>query len=111
MKSTITAILLATAALAGAGCVIDETGDVAGDEGPTGEGTQEVSSFGVWSWGRSSGPSPRDLGVTSGRTCCLAGVWGNLQPASGGYSQVQVIQSGGHWGLQIVPAGHPLGGT
>jgi len=111
MKPTTTAIVLVTAALAGAGCVIDETGDVAADEQPTAEVQQEVSSFGIWSWGCSSGPCALDLGVVAGRTCFLAGVWGNLQPASGGYSQVQVIQSGGHWGLQIVPAGNPLGGT
>ena len=111
MRSTTTAIVLATAALAGAGCVIDEAGDVAGDEQPAGEVQQEVSSFGIWSWGCSSGPCALDLGAVAGQTCFLAGVWGNLQPASGGYSQVQLIQSGGHWGLQIVPAGNPLGGT
>jgi len=115
MKSTIIASLVATAALAGAGCAIDEAGDEPGDEPAdevlTGQTQQEVSSFGIWNWGCSSGPCALDLGVITGRTCFLAGVWGNLQPSSGGYSQVQVIQSGGHWGLQIVPAGNPLGGT
>jgi hypothetical protein len=118
MRSGVIVIVLVATALAGAGCVIDPSGDPAGDpvddvkadEPQTGEARQELGSFGIWSWGCSSAPCGLDLGLVAGQTCFLAGVWGNLQPA-GSYSQVQVLQSDGHWGLQIVPSGHPLGGT
>ncbi|MGH9888930.1 MAG: hypothetical protein ACREBE_25580, partial [bacterium] len=114
MRSAVIVIVLVTAALAGAGCVTDTAGDpideAQTDEPQTGEARQELGSFGIWSWGCSSAPCALDLGLVAGQTCFLAGVWGNLQPA-GSYTQVQVLQSGGHWGLQIVPSGHPLGGT
>lgn len=105
MKLTIAGIIAVVITL-GAGCAVDEPGP---DE-PTGEAQQAVSSFGIWSWGCSTTPCSLALGPAAGETCFLAGVWGNLQPA-GSYSQVQVLQSGSQWGLQVVTAGRPLGGT
>lgn len=102
MKSTIFGIVFAV--LAGTGCVMED-----GSDDATSEGQQAVGSFGIWSWGCSS-TCALALGPASGETCFLAGVWGNLQPAAS-YSQVQVLQSGGQWGLQIVTNGRPLGGT
>jgi hypothetical protein len=91
------------------GCAVDG-GDGAGEGADViGEQHQEVGSFGIWSWGCSSTCS-LPLGSTTGQTCFLAGVWGNLQPAAS-YSEVQVVPSGGQWGLQIVTNGRPLGGT
>jgi hypothetical protein len=96
--------------LAGAGCAIEGAdGDAAGEA--TGEAHQQLGSFGIWSWGcGGSANCSLDLGSTSGQTCFLAGVWGNLQHAST-YSQAQVVASGGRWGIQVVPNSHPLGVT
>lgn len=108
-----TGIALATLTiLVGAGCATDE----AIEDEPSSETEQALNSFGIWSWGCASGPCALDLGLVTPsppnppRVCFLAGVWGNLQHA-GIPSQVQVLPSGGHWGLQITPNGHPLGGT
>jgi hypothetical protein len=95
---------IALAALTG--CAIDD----GNTDQSTGETRQAVSSFGIWSWGCSSGSCQITLGPASGETCFLAGVWGNLQHA-GAFSSVEVIQSGGNWGLQVVHNGQPLGGT
>lgn len=105
-----TGIIMAVA-LAAAGCAVEDSDEPA----PTGEAAQEVSSFGIWSWGCSTSPCAIDLGTATNRTCFLAGVAGNLQHA-GTYSQVDVVRATNilgqlRWGLQVVNNGQPLSGT
>jgi hypothetical protein len=88
-------------AVAGAGCAAEEANE------PVGETHQEVSGSGWWSWGCDNANCATPLFPQNGWVCFLAGVWGNLQ---GSNSQVQVLTSGGDWGLQV-SSHHPLGGN
>ena len=107
MKPTIAGTVLAAILLPGTGCAVED-GSVAE---PSGETQQAVSSLGFWDWGCSSTCGlPLGTATDKQQTCFLAGVWGNLQPAAS-YSEVFVEQTGGHWELQIVTNGRPLGGT
>src|ERR1043166_6406488 len=107
MKPTIAGTVLAAILLPGIGCAVEDDGNAE----PTGEAQQAVSSLGLWSWGCSSTCGlPLGTATDKEQTCFLAGVWGNLQPAAS-YSEVFVEQTGGHWELQIVTDGRPLGGT
>jgi hypothetical protein len=110
-RSIIGTRIVMAAGFAAAGCAVEDGSDV----GPVGEAAQEVSSFGIWSWGCASAPCSLDLGTATNRTCFLAGVWGNLQHA-GTYSQVDVVRAPNitgqlRWGLQVVANSQPLGGT
>lgn len=115
MRTAIVGTMLVTFAVAG--CALEDSDPEEAvvtpvEDAPEATGTaqQAVSSFGLWSWGCSSGTCALDLGAAAGQTCFLAGVWGNLQHA-GTFSQAQVLTSGGRWGIQVVPNGHPLGVT
>jgi hypothetical protein len=104
MKGTIIGVALAALC---ASCALDTDEDMPQQV----ETAQAVSSFGIWYWGcGGSTPCALDLGPAAGETCFLAGVYGNLQHA-GLYTQVEVVRSGGRWGLQVVPNGHPIGGA
>jgi hypothetical protein len=88
-------------AVAGASCAVEEANEAVA------ETHQEVSGSGWWSWGCDNTNCATPLFPQDGWVCFLAGVWGNLQ---GSNSQVQVLTSGGDWGLQV-SSHHPLGGN
>jgi len=109
MKPAIVETVLAAILLAG-GCAVEDGGD-SGNTEATSEAQQAVSALGIWSWGCTQTCGlPLGTATDKEQTCFLAGVWGNLQPA-GSYSEVMVQQVSGHWELQIVTNGRPLGGT
>jgi len=58
---------------------------------------QDLSQVWYYSFGCAGNCGNTDLGTTTGRTCFIAGVRGNLAPTS----SVYISSSGGHWWLNV----------
>lgn len=69
---------------------------------PDSVGPLEIGAVSVWSWGTPGNSGPDlDMGTTSGRTCFLIGVTGDLEGQwKGALAGVWVLKSGNRWKLR-----------
>jgi hypothetical protein len=64
-----------------------------------GSSQEDLTSVQYYSFGCAGNCGSTDLGTTTGRTCFIAGIRGNLAPTS----SVFISSSGGHWWLNVSP--------